>query len=109
MKVFGLTPKSKLLGVPVFLRFVLWSVLLTLIPSNPMVAKHGQNRDRFRGTVVSAGPKAITVKSEQNIYLVRTFNYTPQLERKIQSKKPAPGEKVTVHYLRGTDIALKVN
>ena len=74
-----------------------------------MDSKQSQKKDKFRGTVVFAGPKAITVKSEQNIYLVRTFNYTPQLERKIQSKKPAQGKKVTVYYLRGTDVALKVN
>ena len=105
MKAFGFTPRSKL-----SIGFVLlWSVVLAFIPSYSIAAKQKQKKDRFRGTVVLAGPRAITVKSERNIYLVRTFNYTPQLERKIQSKKPPPGEKVTVHYLRGTDIALKVD
>jgi hypothetical protein len=98
-------PRSKRLAL---LKFVLWAILLALIPSYS-ISKQSQKKDKFRGTVVFAGPKAITVKSEQNIYLVRTFNYTPQLERKIQSKKPAQGKKVTVYYLRGTDVALKVN
>jgi hypothetical protein len=40
---------------------------------------------------------------------VRTFNYTPQLEKKINAKPPAAGKKVTVHYFRGTDLATKVD
>src|SRR2546429_9611959 len=104
MKAFGFTPGFKLA-----VGLALWAILLALIPCNSIAAKPSQKKDKFRGTVVFAGPKAITVKSEQNTYLVRTFNYTPQLERKIQSKKPSLGVKVTVHYLRGTDIAVKVN
>jgi hypothetical protein len=68
-----------------------------------------QKKDKFRGTVVHAGPKAITVKSQENIYVVRTFNYTPELEKKIHSKPPVSGKKVTVHYFRGTDLATKVD
>ena len=55
------------------------------------------------------GPKAITVKSVSNIYLVRTFHYSPELEQKILRKKPETGKKVTVHYVRGSDLALKVD
>jgi hypothetical protein len=72
-------------------------------------ASGNQKKDKFRGTVVHAGPKAITVKSQENIYAVRTFNYTPELEKKIHSKPPVSGKKVTVHYFRGTDLATKVD
>ena len=65
--------------------------------------------DKFDGTVVVVGPKAITVKSVSNIYLVRTFHYSPELEQKILRKKPETGKKVTVHYVRGSDLALKVD
>src|SRR5690349_22415971 len=44
--------------------------------------------DKFEGTVVVVGPKAITVKSRQNIYMVRTFHYSAKLEQKILRKKP---------------------
>ncbi|PYV41614.1 MAG: hypothetical protein DMG06_16550 [Acidobacteria bacterium] len=109
MRTLGFIPRSKLVTGLAFPKFILWAVLLALISSSTVSAKHSLKTDRFRGSVVVIGPKAITVKSEQNTYLVRTFNYTPQLERKIQSKKPSLGVKVTVHYLRGTDIAVKVN
>jgi len=65
--------------------------------------------DKFEGTVVVVGPKAITVKSRDNIYMVRTFHYSAELEQKMLRKKPATGKKVTVHYVRGSDLALKVN
>jgi len=55
------------------------------------------------------GPKAITVKSRQNIYLVRTFHYSAQLEPKMLRRKLQAGRKVTVHYVRGSDLALKVD
>src|SRR5262245_14043317 len=72
-------------------------------------ADGNHKKDKFRGTVVHAGPKAITVKSQENIYMVRTFNYTPELEKQIHSKPPVSGKKVTVHYFRGTDLATKVD
>jgi hypothetical protein len=64
--------------------------------------------DKFQGTVVNAGPKAVTVKSQANIYQVRTFNYAPDLEKKIQDKRPPAGKKVTVRFLRGTDMAVSI-
>ena len=65
--------------------------------------------DKFHGTVVAAGPKAITVKSRDNIYKVRTFSYSAQLEQKMQISKPQAGKNVTVRYVRGTDLATKVD
>ena len=65
--------------------------------------------DKFEGTVVVVGPKAITVKSRHNIYMVRTFHYSARLEQKILRKKPDAGKKVTVHYVRGSDLALRVD
>jgi hypothetical protein len=65
--------------------------------------------DKFEGMVVVVGPKAITVKSRDNIYMVRTFHYSAELEQKMLRKKPETGKKVTVHYVRGSDLALKVD
>ena len=65
--------------------------------------------DKFEGMVVVVGPKAITVKSRHNIYMVRTFHYSAELEQKMLRKKPETGKKVTVHYVRGSDLALKVD
>jgi hypothetical protein len=92
-----------------FLTFLFCTSLLTAIPITPALANEKLKKDKFRGNVVSVGPRAISIKSKQNMYIVRTFNYTPQLEKKIQKKKPAPGTLITVHYLRGTDLALQVD
>jgi hypothetical protein len=103
-----LTQKLKRLPANrLFPRYCLLLIFLTSTFVN--LAKGDQKKDKFRGTVVHAGPKAVTVKSLDNIYLVRTFNYTPQLEKKINAKPPAAGKKVTVHYFRGTDLATKVD
>jgi len=75
----------------------------------PGVLQAKPKTDKFEGTVVVVGPKAITVKSRHNIYLVRTFHYSEKLEQKILRHKPPVGKKVTVHYVRGSDLALKVD
>jgi hypothetical protein len=92
-----------------YLSLLFCTSLLTAIPITPAFANEKLKKDKFHGNVVSVGPKAISVKSKQNMYVVRTFNYTPQLEKKIQQKKPAPGRQITVHYFRGTDLALRVD
>ncbi len=101
-------------GCTLYLKRCCWTTFTLCILLLPICApsSHGKEKlkqDKFRGTVVNAGPKAITVKSKENAYLVRTFNYSPPLEKKLQAGKPAPGKEVTVHYLRGTDLATKVD
>jgi hypothetical protein len=103
------TQKLKRFAAGRFLRCCLLVMLLSALAPHFNLASGNQKKEKFRGTVVHAGPKAITVKSQNNIYMVRTFNYTPQLEKKIHSKPPVSGKKVTVHYLRGTDLAIKVD
>jgi hypothetical protein len=92
-----------------YLNLLFCTSLLTAIPTTPGFADEKLKKDKFYGSVVSVGPKAISVKSKQNMYVVRTFNYTPQLEKKILQKKPTPGSQITVHYFRGTDLALRVD
>ena len=91
---------------PSCLVFATWLLLGGL---GPGVLQAKPKTDKFEGTVVVVGPKAITVKSRHNIYLVRTFHYSAQLEQKMLRHKPEAGKKVTVHYVRGSDLALKVD
>ncbi|MEW5975801.1 MAG: hypothetical protein AB1898_08340 [Acidobacteriota bacterium] len=84
-------------------------VLLLAASPIPTLSKDRPKKEKFRGFVVAAGPKAISVKSEKNIYQVRMFHYTADLERRIRAKPPVRGEMVTVHYYQGTDLAFKVN
>ncbi len=76
---------------------------------SPLVPIGKSKVDKFHGSVVNAGPKAITVKSQDSIYRVRTFNYAPQLEKKLQAKRPPAGKKVTIRYLRGTETAVGID
>jgi hypothetical protein len=69
----------------------------------------GAKKGKFKGTVVWAGPKAISVQSSQNIYLVREFQYTQKLEEKINLKRPPKGAVVTVHYYVENNTAFKVH
>jgi hypothetical protein len=102
---FLVSQRSEILR-SVCLVFAIWLLLGELGPG-ALQAK--PKTDKFEGTVVVVGPKAITVKSRYNIYMVRTFHYSPELEQKILRNKPETGKKVTVHYVRGSDLALKVD
>jgi hypothetical protein len=86
--------------------FAIWLLLGGL---GPGVFQAKPKTDKFDGTVVVVGPKAITVKSRYNIYMVRTFHYSAKLEQKMLRNKLATGKKVTVHYVRGSDLALKID
>ena len=101
---FALPPSTRFLSV-----YVVRAVWLFLGGLGLGVLQATPKTDKFEGTVVVVGPKAITVKSQYNIYMVRTFHYSAELEQKILRKKPEAGKKVTVHYVRGSDLALKVD
>jgi hypothetical protein len=88
---------------------IFWLLVFLFSLTSAPQAKTKAKTDEFHGTVVAVGPKAITVKDISHIYHVRTFNYSPKLEKEILRKKPAPGKKVTVRYVRGTDVAVKVD
>jgi hypothetical protein len=90
-----------------FICFLLFSALLE-VPPKTFFAGHKPPTDSFKGYVVAVGPKAITVKSKDNIYHVRTFNYSPKVEQQLMKKKLQPGMMITVHYTRGTDVAVKL-
>jgi hypothetical protein len=94
---------------PLSARLLVAFCALTMLSAVPARISAGTKHDKFKGTIVFAGPKAITVKNDKNIYLVRTFNYTPALEKKVNAKRPPQGKKVIVHYLRGTDIATSLD
>jgi hypothetical protein len=88
---------------------LIFAIWLQLGGLGPGVLQAKPKTDKFEGTVVVVGPKAITVKSRDNIYMVRTFHYSAKLEQKMLRDKPETGKKVTVHYVRGSDLALKVD
>jgi hypothetical protein len=84
-------------------------LLLSLFLFSTTPGFGGPKQDRFRGKVVYAGPKAISVQSLSNIYQVRMFNYTPALEKKVNAKRPPQGKIVTIYYLRGTETVVRID
>jgi len=90
-----------------FAYFFLFSSLF-VSPPEAVFAGHKPQTDKFEGYVVAVGPKSITVKNKKNIYHVRTFNYSSKVEQQLMKKKLEPGMVVTVHYTRGTDVAVKL-
>lgn len=68
-----------------------------------------QKHDSFRGDVMNFTNAAITVRDRNNMALLRTFNYTPELARKVENRRLEPGQRVTVRYIRGTNTAVALN
>ena len=67
-----------------------------------------QKTNSFRGEVLNFTPVAITVRDRGNFAKVRTFSYTPELTRKLENRRMENGDPVTVHYLRGSDTAVRL-
>lgn len=93
--------------------------LLLLFPSlpSPMAAQspgeapQSGSRNRYqtmRGTVEVFSQRAITVRDEKQMYLVRTFSYDSKLQPKMQKRNYHKGDRVKVKYVRGTDVAVDV-
>lgn len=68
----------------------------------------------FKGEVLHATRVAITVRSQFNANLVRTFTYDGKLASKIgkqfdENKLYQFGDRVKITHLAGTDTALKIS
>ncbi|MDD5542759.1 MAG: hypothetical protein PHX83_06255 [Acidobacteriia bacterium] len=75
-------------------------------------AKHarvGKRYDTFKGNVLVFTARAITVRDEKNMNLVRTFSFDSKLLPKMQKRHYKWGDKVKVKYIRGTDTAVKIH
>ncbi len=64
--------------------------------------------EKFRGEVLNFTPVAITVRNPKNTTLVRTFQFSPKLEGKLANHYMENGDRVTVHFLKGSDTAVKL-
>lgn len=69
-------------------------------------------RAKFEGRVMRMTPEAITVRGRENELAVRTFTYSPKVApqmRKIFDRGGYQfGDKVTVEFQPGSDVALKI-
>ena len=67
---------------------------------------------QFEGFVMSSNRVAITVRDKDNMNLVRTFSMgerlQPNWERRYDSEPYQYGDRVKIHYIAGTDTAVKI-
>ena len=68
--------------------------------------------ERFRGEVLNATSAAITVRSQENERLIRTFTYSPEvrdtMQKIIDRGGYQYGDKVDIRYEAGSDVALRI-
>lgn len=66
----------------------------------------------FKGEVMNATPAAITVRSQENQRVIRTFTYSPGVRGKMQQLLDRGGyqygDKVEIRYEPGSDVALRI-
>jgi len=69
-------------------------------------------RVTFEGEVMHANPVAITVRSQENERLIRTFRYSPKVREEMQKIIDRGGyqygDKVQIRYEEGSDVALRI-
>lgn len=69
-------------------------------------------REKFRGEVLNATSAAITVRSQENERLIRTFTYSVEVGDKMQKIIDGGGyqygDKVDIWYEAGSDVALQI-
>lgn len=78
----------------------------TLPPVRNKVKNPKARIDSFQGEVVNFSNVAITVRDRKNLAAIRTFSYSPELTRKMESRRIEPGERVTVRFMRNTETAV---
>jgi hypothetical protein len=65
--------------------------------------------DTFKGEVIRMNTVSIIVRDPKDSYIVRTFTFSPDLTKKLQSLIERggyqPGDTVTVRYEDGTSVA----
>jgi hypothetical protein len=80
--------------------------------SKPIIVQSKAKREKFKGEVMACTSRQITVRSRENIMLVRTFTYTEKVRDQIQQILDRGGyqygDKVEIEYDAGTDVALKI-
>ena len=69
-------------------------------------------RVTFEGEVMHANPVAITVRSQENELLIRTFGYSPKVREEMQKIIDRGGyqygDKVRIQHEEGSDVALRI-
>lgn len=67
---------------------------------------------KCRGEVMHANSAQITVRSQENERVIRTFTYSPKVREQVQQILDRGGyqygDKVEIQYETGSDVALRI-
>lgn len=79
----------------------------------PLVVKQPKPKtQKYKGTVLHANRLQITVRSAENERMIRTFRLSDEMQAKMQEIIDKGGyqhgDKVEIHHLEGSDIAVKI-
>ena len=101
-----------------------WLLLLLLVVPLPAASQVADTapvtikapkpkKEKFKGEVLSVTRVAITVRSQANYNLVRTFTYDEKLAAEIgkqwdQNKPYQFADRVEIEYIAGGDVATKI-
>jgi len=85
----------------------------TVSSTKPLKLDSKPKKERFMGEVLHATRVAITVRSRNNLNLVRTFAYDEKLAAKIGKQFDHDqlyqfGDRIEITHLAGTDTAVKI-
>jgi hypothetical protein len=71
-----------------------------------------KKKEKFKGQVLEFNKWFIKVRSQENRYEVRTFNYSLQVREKMRKVLDQGGyqfgDKVTIEHEPGSDVALRI-
>jgi hypothetical protein len=62
--------------------------------------------DIYRGDVVNYTSTAITVRDPNNVYNIRTFQFSPGLRSKMENRTIEHGFRITVKVQHASDVAV---
>jgi|SRR5579864_465487 len=69
--------------------------------------------DIFKGEVIRMNTVSIMVRDPKNSYIVRTFTFSPDVAKKLQSLIDKggyqSGDRVTIKYAAGSTVAQSIN
>ena len=80
-----------------------------VVTTKPIRVKQPKTKtEKYKGVVVNWTPVSVTVRPSDSFTRLRTFSFSEALQRKVENRYLESGERVTVHAVKGTDMALKL-
>ena len=77
-----------------------------VVTTKPIRVKQPKTKaEKYKGVVVNWTPVSVTVRPIDSFTLLRTFSFSEALQRKVENRFMESGDRITVHWVKGTDTA----